>query len=189
MKNDQEKIQGYCQKASKAGAVDALITSPKYIVTAPWVQWRCRFGCPDYGKWHCCPPMVPNCEETRRVLDSYTRLILLHFQYRFESPKWPASGAEYRRFKRDVEYVVELEREIFLDGFYRAFAMPHEPCQICEQCALIKNKPCSLPEKARPSMESVGIDVYQTASNHNLPIHPIRSEQDTCNWYALILVD
>jgi hypothetical protein len=38
-------------------------------------------------------------------------------------------------------------------------------------------------------MESVGIDVYQTAANHNLPIRPVRSEQDICNWYALVLVE
>ena len=191
MKNDRpkEKIEDYCEQAKEAGAVDALVTSPRYIVTAPWVQWKCRFGCPDYGKWHCCPPAVPTDVETRRVLDSYQRLMLLHFQYRFQSPKWPPGGAEYKRLRQDVDYVRNLERELFLDGFYRAFALPHDPCQMCQDCPPLEGQPCRSPEKARPSMESVGIDVYQTARNHNLPIRPVRSEQDICNWYALVLVD
>ena len=188
MKQETKSLENYCERAIKAGAVHAVITSPDYITTAPWVQWKCKFGCPDYGKWCCCPPRVPNYEETRQVLDSYNQLILLHFQYRFQSNKWPAGGAEYQRFKKHVEYVIDLERGLFLDGFYRAFAMPHEPCQMCKECAPVENNPCSFPEKARPSMESVGIDVYQTAFNHNLPLHPVRSEQDICNWYALVLV-
>ena len=189
MKHNVTNLDNYCKKAIAAGATGALITKPSLVVTAPWVQWKCKFGCPDYGKWYCCLPQVPSFEETRRVIDTYNRLILLHFQYRFELPQWPPDDAGYKRFKKDVDFVIELERRIFLDGYYRAFAMPHTPCQRCKNCPPIEGQPCYFPEKVRPSMESIGIDVYQTAHNHNLPIRVIRSEKEVCNFYALVLVD
>jgi predicted metal-binding protein len=187
--HEAAELDRYCQEAISRGAAHALVITPDLVATAPWVQWKCRFGCPDYGKWYCCPPYVPTDQETRRVLDSYHRLILLHFQYCFNSRKGPAGGDEYQKFRRDVDYVKNMERTLFLDGFYRAFALPHEPCQACDPCPPVAGKPCKFPEKARPAMESVGIDVYQTARSNDLPMQMMTGESDVCNCYALILVD
>lgn len=189
MTNDMTKLNNYCKEAISAGAAHALITNPGLVVTAPWVQWKCRFGCEDYGKWYCCSPNAPTWEQTRQVLDSYNRLILLHFQYRFQSHTWPPEGEDFQKLKKHADYIISLERELFLDGFYRAFTLSHDPCQRCKKCAPMEGQPCTFPEKIRPSAEGVGIDVYQTARNHNLPIHVIKNEAEVCNFYALVLVD
>ena len=189
MTHDMAKLNNHCKEAISAGATHALITNPGLVVTAPWVQWKCRFGCEDYGKWYCCSPNAPTWEQTRQVLDTYNSLILLHFQYRFQSHTWPPEGEDYQKLKKHADYVISLERELFLDGFYRAFTLSHDPCQRCKKCAPMEGQPCTLPKKTRPSVESVGIDVYQTARNHNLPIHVIKNEAEVCNFYALVLVD
>jgi predicted metal-binding protein len=94
-----------------------------------------------------------------------------------------------REIKNYMETVVALERELFLNGFYRAYSMLAGPCILCKECAFLNNLPCTFPDKARPSMEASGIDVYQSAHNHGLPLSPLRSEDETRNIYCLLLVD
>ncbi len=60
------------------------------------------------------------------------------------------------------------------------------PCDLCESCA--KGKACPTPEKARPSMESCGLDVFTTVRNASLKINVVRDEGNG-SLLALVLVD
>lgn len=82
--------------------------------------------------------------------------------------------------------VVDMEKKLFLDGFYKAWAMGSGPCTQCAQCNL--TGPCRHAYRARPSMEACGIDVYQTAHNHGLPIRVVRTHRDERDIYGLVLV-
>ena len=166
----------------EAGATHAIVTTPGTVVTAPWTAWKCQYGCGSYGKSYCCPPRTPRAEETREVLDGYERIIFFHLQ-------WTKGLQSGRVIKHYMESVVSLERELFLDGFYRAYALLAGPCTLCKECGLLNGQPCSFPDRARPSMEATGIDVYKTAYNHDLPLSPVRTEQETRNIYCLLLVD
>jgi predicted metal-binding protein len=83
--------------------------------------------------------------------------------------------------------VAILEREMFLDGFYKAFGMGSGPCRFCRICDL--RKPCRYPERARPAMEACGIDVFQTARNNGLTIDVVREERSSCTYFGLILIE
>ena len=48
---------------------------------------------------------------------------------------------------------------------------------------------CRYPEKARPSMEACGIDVYKTVRNNGWKLEVVRSEQDLCSIVSLILIE
>jgi predicted metal-binding protein len=174
-------LEKYCERAIKAGVNHAKIIHPSTVVTAPWVRMKCLFGCP-YRINHCCPPTTPTPEETRRVLDSYSRAILFHI----EAPKTPERG---KRNLALFDMLVTLEGEIFKNGYYKAFVYLAGPCPLCKECAIVKNEPCVLPGKARPSMESCGIDVYQTARNNGFFIRTLRDKAETQNLYCLMLVD
>ncbi|MBI4285631.1 MAG: DUF2284 domain-containing protein [Chloroflexi bacterium] len=178
----EKSLEDYCQRLVAGGATHAVVTDPKLIVTSPWVRWKCQFGCADYGKHYGCPPYSPAPEDTRRNLDSYHRAILAHLQW----TKGLQRGREIRNF---IDNVLALERELFLDGYYRAFGFSVGPCSICEECAVLHNRPCSFRDKVRPSMESCGIDVFQTARHHGLPIDTLRTQEQTRNYYLLVLVD
>ena len=39
------------QAAIELGAKKAKIVSPKRVVTAHWVRWKCRFGCSGAVSW------------------------------------------------------------------------------------------------------------------------------------------
>jgi predicted metal-binding protein len=62
-----------------------------------------------------------------------------------------------------------MERHAFLSGYYKAFTYGAHRCRKCDVCALDEGKTrCKFPTDARPSMESAGIDVFQTAQNAGL---------------------
>ncbi len=57
------------------------------------------------------------------------------------------------------------------------------------QCTKAKDSPCKFPGKARPSMASCGIDLFQTARDNGFNIRTLRDKAETQNFYCLMLVD
>ena len=73
-----EKLENFCKLAVKKGAKDAKIISTETIVVSSWVRLKCKFGCDGYGEALTCPPFSPTPEETKEVLKSYKKAILIH---------------------------------------------------------------------------------------------------------------
>lgn len=165
-----DDLQRLIDRAVEMGALEAKAIDPASVVTAEWVRWKCRFGCGGYGRSLCCPPHTPTPAETRRLLDCYTRAILVHCK----------PGARVKPI------VVALEREAFLAGHYTAFALGEGPCHLCEDCNLQR---CIHPREARPAMEACGIDVFATARGNGYPIEVVTDRNCDQNYYGLLLVD
>ena len=60
---------------------------------------------------------------------------------------------------------------------------------MCKECAKVKDEPCIQPGRVRPSMESCGIDVFQTARNNGFFLKTLSEKSETQNLYCLMLVD
>ncbi len=130
---------------------------------------KCQFGCDGYGQCFTCPPNSPPPDYTRRMLKGYKKALLIH-------------GSEYT----DIRSIVsKLEREMFLDGYYKAFGMGAGPCELCAKCG----KFCRYTEKARPSMEACGIDVYSTVRANGFPIEVVREPGCKENYYGVVLIE
>jgi predicted metal-binding protein len=156
----------------KACVLDARIIPPKEVETAAWVRLKCQFGCSGFGQCLVCPPFTPSPDEMRKVLDSYHRAILIHFD----------------RKAKIKAMIAELERDIFLRGAWKAFGLGAGSCPFCRQCD-VEQQQCRHPERARPSMEACGIDVFTTVKKQHLPIEVVRTTRQCPNYYGLILVD
>ena len=141
------------------------------MVTAEWVRLKCQDGCGGYGGCLTCPPHSPTPDQTRKVLDSYSVGYLIHWG--------PNAGGR--------EVMAEIERQTFLMGLYKAFALASGPCSLCRGCDL--DQPCRHPQQARPAMEACGIDVFQTAHDAGFPLEVVTSRDDTPNFYSLLLVE
>ena len=157
------------QMARQFGVLGAKVIDPRTVETAPWVRWKCQFGCGGYGSSLMCPPHTPRPEETRRVLDAYRRGVL------FEAP-----GGHTKRI------AAEFERDIFLAGHYKAFGLGSGPCNLCRTCTF--DEGCRHPDQARPCMEACGIDVYATARKHGFTIEVVRTHDDAQHYFGLVLV-
>lgn len=176
------ELEKYCQMAIDGGASHAIPVCPGSVVTAPWVRMKCQFGCPVYGKGYCCPPDTPTHDQTRAMLDAYRRAILFHI----EAPATEDRGKRYRAY---MDRLIDLEGEMFKDGYYKAFVFLAGPCIRCKKCGKLAGNPCVHLGNVRPAMEACGIDVFQTARNNGFFIEPLRNRADTHNDFCLMLVD
>ena len=162
--------RGIVRAAIELGAKRAKIVSPGRVVTAHWVRWKCAYGCSGYQSCLMCPPYTPLPAETRLMLDQYKRCVL------FEAGRGQSK-----------KIAVALEKQLFLQGFYKAFGMGAGPCNLCKECAFEEG--CRKPELARPALESCGIDVFATARRHGFSINVVRNESDAQHYFGLVLVD
>ena len=160
----------FCELAVDMGAVDAKLIGTDQIVIRNWVRWKCRFGCPNYGKCFTCPPYTPTPQEMRNVLDEYS--VALFFRYE-------SSTSENLAFK--------LERQIFLEGYPAAFALTSGSCKLCSECR-VETGHCVKPVEARPSMESCGISVFETANNVGYKLEMLTSKDQNYLRYGLVLL-
>jgi predicted metal-binding protein len=174
-------LKKYCELALDSGATSVKPIQPSGVVTAPWVRLKCMFGCGGYDHSYCCPPHTPTPEETRKILDCYSRAILFHLE------TLPSKRREKR--ERFLQMLIDLEGEMFKDGYYKAFLILAGPCRLCEECGKDAGTPCIHRERARPSMEACGIDVFQTARNNGFHIETLRDETEPRNNFCLMLVD
>ncbi|HOD15548.1 MAG TPA: DUF2284 domain-containing protein [Spirochaetota bacterium] len=162
--------RSFITRAVELGAGEAKIIPSESIVTAPWVRLKCQFGCGGYNSSCCCPPHTPTPEETRSVIDCYRKAVMAHFD--------GSTGV--------TGIIVKLEREIFLSGYYKALGFGAGPCSLCKECP---GDWCRHPDKARPSMEACGIDVYATARAAGYPIEVVKNRKCEENYYGIVLIE
>lgn len=170
---ENDDFSKFCSLALQFGAEDAKTIGVDQIVVRNWVRWKCHFGCNSYGRILMCPPHTPTPEETRALLKEYKHALL--FRFKSSTPK-----------KIFQERTVELERRIFLEGYHAALAFTSGSCNLCEKCNYEKGY-CIIPLKARPSMESCGISVFETARNAGYKIEVLLKEQEFFR-YGLVLI-
>jgi len=175
-----KSVESFCKKAIEMGAEDAKVIDPASVVTAEWVRMKCQYGCPGFGMSLCCPPRAPTPDMTRKVIDSYRKAILLH-QRLVKGEKRKEKGETFRKA------ILQLEIEMFLDGYYKAWSMGAGPCDRCKECNLTGS--CRHGKEARPSMEACGIDVYKTARDNGFHIQVVRSRDEEMNIFALVLAE
>jgi predicted metal-binding protein len=178
----KKDLKKYCDYALKAGATTVKPVQPSSVVTVPWVRWKCQFGCAGYDNSYCCPPHTPKPEETRKVLDAYKRALLFHI----ETSLTPGRGRVLKQYRHRL---IDLEGEMFKDGYYKAFVFLAGPCDVCTECGRATRNACNNRRRARPSMEACGIDVFQTARNNGFHIETLSERTERRNTFCLMLVD
>jgi len=165
------------------GLEDFKWMDPRTIIPRHWVREKCIYGCPRYGQKACCPPEVPPVEECKAFFGEYRFGLFYRIIKKFGDPK------ERFRWARGVNRgVFALEREVFLSGFYKAFAFTAAPCNLCEQCKNTKRE-CRNPLISRPTLEAFGVDVYATARKMGYPIQVAKGYEEVTNRYGLLLVE
>lgn len=176
------KLDRYVELARAMGVDDAKIIPAKDIFVRDWVFLKCRFGCGGFGERLTCPPRSPSPDQMRRVVSEYKHAVLVHFVR--QSGHKSRKGIDFRKITV-TQFVADLERRIFLDGYYKAWGMGAGPCELCRTSA----KGCRHPRRARPSMEACGIDVYATARKAGFPIVVVTDYVQRMDLYGLILIE
>ncbi|WP_048149854.1 DUF2284 domain-containing protein [Thermococcus sp. AM4] len=122
----------------------------KDIRVSPRPVWKCK-ACPMYGKRPSCPPHVPDWREARDWIGAFERAILVKFEIDmkdFENEK-----------RRAILWLLDRERELFRQGKLYAMALFPGNCNLCPDCPFERGEPCRMPEKVRPSVDAIGVEL------------------------------
>lgn len=170
------------RRALELGASGAAITSPERVATAEWVRLKCLYGGCTVGRCLTCPPHSPTPSETRSILDEYASILVLRFDAR------PRDGDQYLDISRRATRVaLRLERELFLQGDHKAFAIAGgRPCDRHAACG--EPATCDCREDVRPGPAGCGIDVFTTSANVGWPLAVVKGPLDPYHRLALVLV-
>jgi len=202
-------IEALCELAKKSGATNAVSFDAGKVIVDERVRLKCSVPvCDDYGVNLMCPPNTMSVKEFREILAKYKRAILVQIEspipaeMRKEIKKADNVAALYRSdlfLKSYREHfdpvklkmfriVSKIESKAFESGYRFATGFIAGSCKLCSECVtLSSHEPCRHPFMARPSMEAVGIDAYQTAANAGLPFKiPLRNH---AVWNGLVLID
>ena len=159
-------------RARELGFPVARIIETSEVVVEPWVRLKCRFGCSLYDQSLGCPPFSPDEDKMRAILSRYKLALLVQGT--------PPSTHFH-------EQLLALERSFFLAGYSEALAFGAGPCPVCPSCPA--DGRCRCPEKARPSLEACGVDVYETARRAGLALDPVTHPQGYVKYVGLVLFD
>jgi len=174
---------GLRARALALGASDAVVITPEQVVTAEWVRMKCLYGGCTSGRCLTCPPISPGPEQTRRLLGEYETILLL----RLDVP--PAQAGEWLAWsRRKAQIALDLERELFLGGRFKAFAIAGgRPCRRAEVCE--DPEDCDSRALLRPGPAGCGIDVFTTSRNAGWPLSVVGGPEEPYHRFALVLVE
>jgi predicted metal-binding protein len=167
---------------TKQGLSDYKWIDPKEIVVAQWVRVKCTFGCSDYGLGTC-PPNTPSVDDCDRFFKEYESGLIIRLSKYADKNAYPSDWSGEMTNK-----LLDIEREIFLSGYQKAFLLNQTCCCLCKDCSASRIN-CKDKKRARPSPESFAVDVYQTVRNVGLDIHVIAESPAEIHRIAILLIE
>jgi len=164
------------------GYTDFKWIDPKEFVVARWVRMKCMVGCDEYGRTATCPPNTPSVSECERFFHDYKDAVIFHFEKGVEKPEDRHDWTRGLNLK-----LLELEREVFCSGFEKAFLLFLDSCTLCDGCPGVRTK-CKEPEQARPTPESLAVDVFTTVRKVGYTIDVLSDYNEKMNRFAFLLI-
>ena len=169
------------QAALAAGAAKAVIIPGDRVVLSDTFREICRSNaCGLYGRCWMCPPDVGDIHALMDRVRSYSHGLLYQtispLEDSFDIEGMTAAGQRHAQVSQALEHSGVLPEE--------RFHLTCGGCRLCPRCAKMDDQPCRFPERALPSMESCGIDVYHTTKD--TPLRYINGA-DTVTYFSIVL--
>ncbi|MBK8808792.1 MAG: DUF2284 domain-containing protein [Bacteroidales bacterium] len=169
------------EQFQQAGLSDFKWINPCDIVVAHWVRIKCLFGCAEYGNASC-PPNTPSVHDCIEFLKEYNQAVLFKLTVNASKDNYPAAWST-----KMTEALMGIERQLFLQGYYKVFLLNQTCCSLCPSCEKEKNL-CNNKKKSRPSAEAFAIDVYSTARNAGFDLRVINKPETEISRIAVLLI-
>lgn len=178
-----QDLERYVQKALELGATRAAVIKAADIPVDERVTLKCQIPrCFGYGAGAHCPPNTLQPAELRELLKKYQWAVLFTMDVPPTVIVRDKATIKERveAYQKVFKMVSEVESLAFYDGHYLAFGFGagscrHTFCGQQENCQAMEGKRCRVSLISRPSMEAVGIDVYQLVARQGWEIYPIGS--------------
>lgn len=179
---DAEGREALNLRFSENGFTDYKWIRTEQIVVSQWVRMKCLFGCEDYGGASC-PPNVPAVAECERFVRAYDDAVIFHFEKVARKSDYPRDWANAINSR-----LMDVEKAVFLAGYYKAFGLAMARCRFCDDCTSTRAR-CRNPAMSRPTPEGLGIDVFATVRAVGYPIDVLDQPEGCMNRYAFLLIE
>jgi len=167
---------------------EQLLSEDKYIeITYDMIvwdektrEWCCHIiQCPNYDKSWACPPASPYMEETLKAYSKFWLVVAKHDlrpaveRYKKEHPEWGERMLYNPRYYNGT--IKKKLRNLIFSFFYKqpnlrygdALVLWGGGCRVCKNAkhggCTYPDNPCRFPGRRQYAMESVGINVHETA--------------------------
>lgn len=177
------KEENFIQAALDCGADKAALISTESIVLNPDFRSMCEANqCGMYGRCYMCPPDVGPINDLMLQIRKFERAMLYQIIRPLED-------------SFDLEGMAEAKHHLTVVSQRLLDAVPSVPgdrklhlsggaCGLCKKCGKETGEPCRFPDRALASLESYGVDVYNTARNAGLKY---TNGANTVTYFGMIL--
>jgi predicted metal-binding protein len=172
-----------CEFANQLGFQTCLEFNPEMLIPEERVRGYCTQNrCGNYGKSYTCPPNVPSIEEVKIKLKNFHHGILLRKTVNLNIRRdWKLMKQSILDFQNNI---LEVEEFLKKSGIKEIWGINAGTCVLCEVCGARSNKPCVHPDKARSSIEALGVDVVALMKNLGLDY---QFHADKVTWTGCVL--
>lgn len=199
----EDNLNKLYEKAFELGAARASLFSARDVIVDERARLKCLVPrCPNYGT-RMCPPNIMSVSEFQKILSRYKEALLVQMEIDlshadliekygadltlsqlFQTPGYLDEMT--RSFQTFSTLISRLEAEAFSLGYRFAAGFSGSNLLTSPEKGKGKNS-SNIAFDARPSIEAMGIDVFETAKRAGLPIS---FQSDSKSYYTgLILVD
>lgn len=181
----QADLKRYRQTALRLGAAKAENIPASWVKVDERVRLRCLIPrCFNYGQCYNCPPFTPEPEFMRQAVGKFNwALLFKHDVIPVEDFAGDKPMSErIKHMRKTADLCSKLQTIAFDDGYHLALSFGSGSCKdaLCngQICQVLDSGRCRFPYRSRPSMESVGIDVYDLATRAGWEIYPVYAGVD-----------
>ncbi len=193
----RQDLLSFRAKALELGASAAEVIPASYVVVQERVWMKCLVPrCGSAGLSPYCPPNSPQPDFMRKVVGQYQWAVVFRRDVEPIEDYIPTSEARQREIVERLrtrgfvhgktwEILGRLESYTQSKGYDLAMGFSAGSCRAClcanAPCAVLQNEGCRHPLQARPSMEAVGIDVFDLATKVGWDAYMIRVIEPNLN--------
>ena len=171
------------QTALECGADKAVLINTGDIVLNPEFRNICETNqCGMYGRCYMCPPDVGKIDVLMAQIRQYEKGLLYQTVSDLEdSFDFEGMVAARRAVAEVSQRLLDALRPVIGSS---ALHLSVGGCGLCEKCAKETGEPCRFPDRALASLESYGMDVYNTVRNTGLKY---TNGPDTVTYFGMVL--
>lgn len=173
------------QMALSEGATKATVIPGGQVALSKDFRDICATNaCGKYGRCYMCPPDVGDIEPLMDKVRGFSRALVYQtispLEDSFDYEGMVAAGHNHVQLSQRIQNKLP---GLLPQGFLH---LTCGGCRLCEACLKPQGLPCRFPDRALPSVESYGIDVYNTVKGTELKYI---NGPDTVTYFGMAFFD
>lgn len=171
------------QTALDCGADNAVSINTESIVLNPEFRRMCEANqCGMFGRCYMCPPDIGPIEDLMPKIRKYEKGLFYQIINPLEDSFDLEGMVEAKiRLTTVSQRLLDAFRSVPGDG---TLHLSGGACGLCKSCGKETGEPCRHPDRALASLESYGVDVYNTARNAGLKY---TNGTNTVTYFGMVL--